>query len=74
MPGALLMIPSRVKVNVNGVDNVEVKENPLHKKNPEVGTKKTVYGPVIYVEQEDALTLKGNEEVYNVILSLLPLH
>jgi len=52
-----------VRVDIKGVEGTEVKSNPLHKKNPEVGTKKTVYGPVIYVEQEDALTFKDNEEL-----------
>jgi glutamyl-tRNA synthetase len=40
-----------------------VKSNPLHKKNSDCGTKSTVYGPTIYVEQEDAASFDDNEEV-----------
>jgi len=41
---------------------VEVKQNPKHKKNPEAGNKDTVYGPVILVEQVDALSFQDQEE------------
>lgn len=40
-----------------------MKRNPKHKKNPEVGTKETMYGPVVLVEQIDALSFGDQEEV-----------
>jgi glutamyl-tRNA synthetase len=40
-----------------------VKSLPKHKKNPEVGEKKTVYSSSILVEQEDALSFEDQEEV-----------
>jgi glutamyl-tRNA synthetase len=36
---------------------------PKHKKNPDVGTKKTVYGSGIFLEQADANTFELEEEV-----------
>ena len=42
---------------------VEVKTLPKHKKNPEVGEKKTVYSSKIFVEQEDAISFDDQEEV-----------
>ena len=54
----------RVRVSLKGAPNVvEVKENPLHKKNADIGTKKTVYSNAIYVEQEDAQSFEDQEEV-----------
>ena len=41
----------------------EVKSLPKHKKNPEVGEKKTVFSSNIIVEQEDAASFEDNEEV-----------
>lgn len=42
---------------------------PKHKKNAEVGEKKTVYSSNILVEQEDAQSFEDNEEVsQNVLL------
>jgi hypothetical protein len=41
----------------------EVKTLPKHKKNPEVGEKKTVYTSNILVDQEDAVSFEDNEEV-----------
>lgn len=58
-----LLKDNLVKVNLKGGNGEEVKDLPLHKKNADVGTKKTVFGPVIYVEQEDAAIFKDNEEV-----------
>lgn len=46
-----------------GPGKPEVKELPRHKKNPEVGSKKTVYASTILLEQEDAKTFADNEEV-----------
>ena len=43
---------------------VEVKTFPKHKKNPEVGEKKTVYSSRIFVEQEDAISFDDQEEVW----------
>ena len=52
-----------MKVTLSGSVPVEVKRNPKHKKNPDVGTKETVYGPVLFVEQVDALSFGDQEEV-----------
>ncbi|KZT71351.1 glutamyl-tRNA synthetase [Daedalea quercina L-15889] len=53
-----------VKVTVNGgPSEPEVKTLPKHKKNPEVGEKKTVFSSNILVEQEDALSFDDNEEI-----------
>ncbi|GAA5973550.1 hypothetical protein JCM11641_007114 [Rhodosporidiobolus odoratus] len=42
---------------------VESKQNPKHKKNPEVGLKTTYYADTFYVEQADAVTFAQDEEV-----------
>ncbi|KAF8344285.1 glutamate-tRNA ligase [Cantharellus anzutake] len=47
----------------NGPTAEEVKDVPKHKKNPDVGTKKTVYSSKIFVEQEDAVSFEDQEEV-----------
>jgi glutamyl-tRNA synthetase len=52
-----------VLVTLDGVET-HVKQLPCHKKNPDVGTKKIYYSNEIYIEQEDALTFKENEEVF----------
>lgn len=53
-----------MEVTVNGgPSTVEIKSLPLHKKNPDVGTKKTVYADTILLEQEDAKSFALNEEV-----------
>ena len=52
-----------------GPTEVEVKTLPKHKKNPEVGEKKTVYSSQIFLEQEDAISFDDQEEVR---LRLLP--
>ena len=58
-----LGIPS-VPVTINGGPTaVEVKTLPLHKKNPEVGEKQTVYSSTILLEQEDAASFEDQEEV-----------
>ena len=41
----------------------EVRTLPKHKKNPEVGEKKTVYTSNILIDQEDAVSFEDNEEV-----------
>lgn len=47
----------------NGPATIEVRALPKHKKNPEVGEKKTVYSNKIIVEQEDAASFEDQEEV-----------
>jgi len=48
-----------------GPSSPEVKWVPKHKKNAEVGNKKTVYSSTILIEQEDAESFdyEANEEV-----------
>ena len=41
----------------------EVKSLPKHKKNPDVGEKKTIFSSNIFVEQEDAISFDDQEEV-----------
>ncbi|KAF8913586.1 glutamate-tRNA ligase [Mucidula mucida] len=54
----------RVPVTVKGAPTTpEVKNLPKHKKNPEIGEKKTVYSSNILVDQEDALSFEDQEEV-----------
>jgi glutamyl-tRNA synthetase len=48
-----------------GPSTPEVKILPKHKKNPDVGEKKTVYTSSIIVEQEDAASFEDQEEVKN---------
>lgn len=53
-----------MKVTVNGgPPEPEVKTLPKHKKNPDVGEKKTVFASSVLVEQEDAVSFDDNEEV-----------
>ncbi|KAJ2847423.1 glutamate--tRNA ligase [Coemansia brasiliensis] len=40
-----------------------VKQVPKHKKNPELGTKQTVFSPLVFVDQADAATFAVNEEI-----------
>lgn len=47
----------------DGPAKPEVKTLPKHKKNPEIGEKKTVYTSTILVEQVDALSFEDQEEV-----------
>jgi hypothetical protein len=54
----------RVPVTINGgPSGVEVKTLPKHKKNPDVGDKKTVYSSTILIDQEDAQSFEDQEEV-----------
>ncbi|GLB34771.1 putative class-I aminoacyl-tRNA synthetase family protein [Lyophyllum shimeji] len=46
-----------------GPTSPEVKSLPKHKKNPEIGEKKTVYASSILIEQEDAQSLEDQEEI-----------
>lgn len=60
----LLIFSSSVPVTINdGPSTPEVKTLPKHKKNPEVGEKKTVYTSSILLEQEDAVSFEDQEEV-----------
>ncbi|KAI0080539.1 glutamate-tRNA ligase [Panus rudis PR-1116 ss-1] len=53
-----------VTVNIKGGPaDPEVKTMPKHKKNPEVGEKKTVFASTVFVEQEDAVSFEDNEEI-----------
>ncbi|KAI0723803.1 glutamate-tRNA ligase [Cerioporus squamosus] len=54
------IVPVTIK---GGPAEPEVKTLPKHKKNPEVGEKKTVYSSQIFVEQEDAISFDDQEEV-----------
>ncbi|TCD70262.1 hypothetical protein EIP91_004163 [Steccherinum ochraceum] len=53
-------VPVTIK---GGPATPEVKTLPKHKKNPEVGEKKTVFASQILVEQEDALSFEDQEEI-----------
>jgi glutamyl-tRNA synthetase len=46
-----------------GPASTEIKMLPKHKKNAEIGEKKTVYSSTVLVEQDDALSFEDNEEV-----------
>ncbi|CCJ31005.1 unnamed protein product [Pneumocystis jirovecii] len=53
-----------VKVTLlNGPDTVYIEEKPKHKKNSQIGTKKTAFYKFILLDQDDALTFKDNEEI-----------
>lgn len=51
-----------MKVRVNGITAAEIKQNPKHKKNAEIGHKNIPYGSMIYIEQKDAVSLVDDEE------------
>jgi hypothetical protein len=51
-----------VRVVVEGAVE-EIKTLPLHPKNPEVGTKKVAFAPVVFIETIDAQTMALNEVV-----------
>ncbi|KIM79723.1 hypothetical protein PILCRDRAFT_823268 [Piloderma croceum F 1598] len=54
----------RVPVTIKGGPaSAEVRILPKHKKNPEVGEKKTVYSSSVLVEQDDALSFEDQEEI-----------
>lgn len=54
----------RVPVTITGgPSEPEVKALPKHKKNPDVGEKKTVFSSQIIIEQEDAASFEDQEEV-----------
>jgi hypothetical protein len=56
-----------VWVTLNGGPTTpEVKLLPKHKKNAEVGEKKTVYASSIILEQQDAASFEDQEEVFTL--------
>lgn len=65
----MLIVVYRVPVKIIGGEGkpaqgqVEIKELPKHKKNDQVGTKKTYYSESIFVEQADAASFAQDEEV-----------
>jgi len=59
-----VLLDKQVPVTIiGGPPDVEVKILPKHKKNPEVGEKKTVYSSSIVVDQEDAASFEDQEEI-----------
>ena len=52
-----------VQVKGRETEDVEVLTKPLHKKNPDVGTKQLVFSSSLIMEQEDAVSFGDNEEV-----------
>ena len=55
---------SSVPVTIQGgPPEAVIKTLPKHKKNPEVGEKKSVYSSSILIDQDDALSFEDNEEV-----------
>jgi glutamyl-tRNA synthetase len=60
-------VPVKIK---GGPTSPETKIQPKHKKNPDVGEKKTVYASEIFIEQEDALSFDDQEEVSGFIFTL----
>ncbi|KAK9366944.1 tRNA synthetases class I, catalytic domain-containing protein [Lipomyces kononenkoae] len=53
-----------VKVTIEGGPaEPYTEEKPKHKKNADVGIKKVIYSSEIYIDQDDAQTIKDNEEV-----------
>ena len=59
----ILILACSVPVIIHGGPSApEIRRNPKHKKNTEIGEKKTVYSANILVEQEDAVSFDDNEE------------
>lgn len=60
----------RVHVTINGCEKKEawIEQRPKHKKNAELGSKNTTFGPLVYLEQEDAQSFDDNEEVILLLL------
>ena len=62
---------NRVPVTIQGAPaEVEERILPKHKKNPDVGEKKTVYSSAILIDQEDAKSFEDQEEVGYTIFSI----
>ncbi|RIB24632.1 tRNA synthetases class I, catalytic domain-containing protein [Gigaspora rosea] len=60
-----ILKPNIVKANISGGPEVPyAKDNmPKHKKNPDVGTKKTWFASTIFIDQNDAKTFGIDEEI-----------
>ncbi|KAJ3118016.1 hypothetical protein HK100_000696 [Physocladia obscura] len=54
---------AKVKVVLGDAFTPYTKDVPKHKKNPEIGTKKTTFSPELYLEFNDAKDLQVGEEV-----------
>ncbi|KAJ1871924.1 glutamate--tRNA ligase [Coemansia sp. RSA 990] len=54
------LVPATI---VSGPAESYIKQVPKHKKNPELGTKQTVFSPLVFVDQADAATFAVNEEI-----------
>lgn len=50
-----------------GPPTPETKIIPKHKKNADIGSKKTVYSSKILIEQQDAISFDENEEVSPIV-------
>ncbi|KAJ1965165.1 glutamate--tRNA ligase [Dipsacomyces acuminosporus] len=54
------LVPTTV---VGGPDKSFVKDVLKHKKNPDLGNKKTVFSPQLFIDQADALSFEKGEEI-----------
>eukprot|EP00768_Dysnectes_brevis_P005765 gnl/Dysnectes_brevis/429_a472_3377.p1 GENE.gnl/Dysnectes_brevis/429_a472_3377~~gnl/Dysnectes_brevis/429_a472_3377.p1 ORF type:complete len:697 (+),score=327.93 gnl/Dysnectes_brevis/429_a472_3377:31-2121(+) len=54
---------SAVTVRLDGVEGVEERELPFHKKNPDLGMKRIVYGPRVIIEASDLAPLAVGSRV-----------
>ena len=58
---------------LDGPSKPEEKDVPKHKKNPDLGMKKTVFGKTVYLDADDASGLQDGEEVFIAALCLVHL-
>ncbi|KAF9520611.1 hypothetical protein BS47DRAFT_1481361 [Hydnum rufescens UP504] len=59
-----IVTDQRVPLIINGgPKDIEVKDVPKHKKNPDVGTKKALYSSTVFIEQVDAASFEDQEEI-----------
>lgn len=49
---------------LDGPETPYIKEMAKHKKNTDLGTKKTVFSSQVYIDQVDAASFEMNEEVH----------
>ncbi|PIA12915.1 glutamyl-tRNA synthetase, partial [Coemansia reversa NRRL 1564] len=54
------LVPATI---VSAPANPEVRDLPKHKKNPDLGTKRTVFSSLVFIDQADAATFEQNEEI-----------
>jgi glutamyl-tRNA synthetase len=52
-----------VTAAIDGIDATSFVDRPKHHKNPDLGTKKVIYGKEIIINQEDACLFKENEKI-----------